>query len=270
MSESPGYIHGYTDAEADRLLAQAEFLAPYVLADLDLAGVDRLLEVGIGVGAETRLLRARWPHVRVTGVDVSQRSLERAQHVLSERMDGHAVALARASGARLPFADATFDAALFIWVLEHVPDPGAIFADVARCLKPGARVVASEVYNRSLLIEPRQPLIEAYFTALCEAQRRAGGHPDIAARLPLLAEAAGLTVAEFRWFAAHGDRRDRPRCLALIRYFEGLCRSAEPALRAAGLLPTADVAEVWAAFDTVCASPDALLCYIGGRLVATR
>lgn len=67
-----------------------------------------------------------------------------------------------------------------------------------------------------------------------------------------------------------GDARDLDRCLALIRYFRGLLRSAEPQIRAAGLFPASDLPAVWRAFDEVVASPSPLLCYIGGRLVATR
>ncbi len=269
MSE-PAYIHGYTDAEAARLEAQAEFLAPWLFADLDLGGVHTLLEVGIGVGAETRLLRARWPELRVIGADVSQGSLERARQTLAGDLDAGRVTLLRGSGARLPLATASVDAALFVWVLEHVPDPQAVLRDTARCLKPGGRLFAREVYNRSFLVEPRRPVIDEYFDALSEAQRRGGGHPDIAARLPELAERAGLEVIDFRFVPALADGRDPVQRTAFLRYFEGIFRSAEPQIRAAGVFPPERIPEVWRAFDEVVAAPDALLCYIGGRLEARR
>jgi SAM-dependent methyltransferase len=37
----------------------------------------------------------------------------------------------------LPFADATFDAAFCVNLLEHVPDPKAVANEVARVLSPG-------------------------------------------------------------------------------------------------------------------------------------
>lgn len=40
--------------------------------------------------------------------------------------------------AALPFRDASFDAALNIVTLEHVPDPARVLAEIARVLKPGA------------------------------------------------------------------------------------------------------------------------------------
>jgi SAM-dependent methyltransferase len=49
--------------------------------------------------------------------------------------------------ARLPFADNTFDAALNIVTLEHVPEPLPVLAEIARVLKPGAPL---------LLVAPQQ------------------------------------------------------------------------------------------------------------------
>jgi SAM-dependent methyltransferase len=263
------YIHGESDEEAARLLDQAEVLSKWVLDDLDLSGVERLVEVGVGVGAETRLYRRRWP-VRVFGVDLSPQQLARARAVLADDVARGAVSLLRASGDRLPFADGSFDAALSIWVLEHVPDPQAVVREVARVLRPGGRLFAQEVFNTSLYVEPRRPIIQRYFDALSELQRRGGGHPEIGPRLPVYAERAGLEVESFRWAGPQVDARDRDECVRLIRYFEGICRSAEPQLRAAGAFPADEFGAVWAAFDEVVADPDPLLCYNSARMIARK
>jgi len=261
------YIHGYTDEEAQRLRAQAEFLWPWVLETLPLDGVSSLLEVGVGVGAETRLMRRKWPSTRITGVDVSQGSLEHAKRWLA---DDAGVKLLRASGAKLPFGDAQFDAVVFVWVLEHVPAPQALMNEAARVVKPGGRVFAVEVYNQTLLVEPPRPIIDEYFRAVSSTQTGWGGHPNIAPRLPELAARADLEVAKFEMLPALGDGRDPAARTRLIRYFEGLMRSAEPQVRAAGSFPAERIPEVWRAFDEVVEAPDALLCYVGGRLEARR
>src|SRR5690606_22246129 len=42
-----------------------------------------------------------------------------------------------ADARKLPFVDGSFDAVLCLEVLEHVPHPGEVLAEIARVLKPG-------------------------------------------------------------------------------------------------------------------------------------
>jgi ubiquinone/menaquinone biosynthesis C-methylase UbiE len=263
-----GYIHGYSDAEAERLITQAEFLAPWVFDGVTLASVTRLLEVGVGVGAETRLLRARWPQLHVVGVDVSPLQLQYARHVLAADIAAAQVTLVRASGTALPLASGCCDAAFLCWLLEHVPDPAALLRECARVVAPGGRVYITEVYNRSLHLEPAQPIIERYWEAFNETQLASGGHPHIGARLGELAAAAGLEAIEHRFVPVIGDARDPAARSARLRYFESLLRSGEPQVRAAGNFPVEELPELWAAFDRVVAAPDALMCYTMAKLQA--
>ncbi len=264
---SEGYIHGYTADEAQRLETQAEFLARWVFKDLSLAGAHELLEVGVGVGAETRILRRLWPELRITGVDLSESQLAYARRSLADVSD---VRLVRASGTALPFADQSFDAAAIIWVLEHVPDPQAIVCEAARCLKPGGLLFAREVYNTSFHTEPAEPAIHDYFEALGALQRRNGGFPDIAAGLPLFAERAGLRIESFYFYPIIGDFRNIPLRNEILTYFEGIFRSVAPQLRAANTLPDGAFGGTWAAFDRLRANPASLFCYTFGRLEARR
>src|SRR5947199_9712465 len=105
----PGYIHGYSDLEAQRLLDQAEFLAPWVLDGVNLDAIGTLLEVGVGVGAETRLLRRRWPGLKVIGIDISDGQLGHARRVLADDLAAGAIELVRASGTELPLRDGVAD-----------------------------------------------------------------------------------------------------------------------------------------------------------------
>ncbi|KMN47177.1 methyltransferase, partial [Chromobacterium violaceum] len=69
------YIHGFSAAEQARLVRQARFSEAMVYRDVDFSGVQKLLEVGCGVGAQTEILLRRFPDVGITGLDFSQRQL---------------------------------------------------------------------------------------------------------------------------------------------------------------------------------------------------
>jgi ubiquinone/menaquinone biosynthesis C-methylase UbiE len=107
--------------------------AEALLAELRTIGSDRLLEIGIGTGRIARPLLERG--VRVTGVDLAPRMVER----LREQLTPHHVApdLALADATRLPFRDASFRAALMVHVLHLVSDWRATVAELRRVLGAG-------------------------------------------------------------------------------------------------------------------------------------
>ena len=53
---------------------------------------------------------------------------------------GPQVGFLRADAQRLPFRDQTFDAVLSIAMLQLIPKPSAALAEMARVLRPGARM----------------------------------------------------------------------------------------------------------------------------------
>jgi SAM-dependent methyltransferase len=92
----------------------------------------RLLEVGIGTGRIALPLARRG--IRVVGVDLSRPMLGR----LLEKRAGLAVDPVRANASRLPFADASFDAALGVHVFHLIPRWREVLAELTRVLRPGA------------------------------------------------------------------------------------------------------------------------------------
>jgi SAM-dependent methyltransferase len=100
----------------------------------------RLLDVGCGTGGTMDRLR---PHGSVFGVDMEPMALEFC------RQRGHQN-LVLGSATALPFASASFEAAVALDVLEHIPDHARAAREIARTLVPGGLVYITVPAYRSL------------------------------------------------------------------------------------------------------------------------
>jgi SAM-dependent methyltransferase len=105
----------------------------------------RVLEVGVGLGADTaEFARAG---AMVSGVDISMRSLELARARLDHA--GLDADLRIADGGSLPYESATFDLVWSWGVIHHAPDPPAVVREIRRVLRPGGEVRAMLYARRS-------------------------------------------------------------------------------------------------------------------------
>ncbi len=94
-----------------------------------------VLDLGCGAGHDLAVLDA--VGVRGVGVDPSAVMLDAAA-------DGTGAPLVRATGERLPFAAGAFAGCWLERVLMHVPEPGAVIAEVVRCVRPGGLLTVFE------------------------------------------------------------------------------------------------------------------------------
>src|SRR2546423_9229915 len=111
----------------------------------DLAGVaagQRVVDVGCGPGALTAELVRRVGAEAVEAVDPSEPFVA----AVKERLPGVDVQLAAAE--KLPFADATFDAALAQLVVHFMADPVRGLGEMARVTRAGG-VVAACVWDHA-------------------------------------------------------------------------------------------------------------------------
>jgi len=117
-----------------------EVILPWALGETDLG--DDVLEVGPGYGATTDVLSAAVP--RLTSVEID----EELAAMLTERFaDAPSVEIVCGDATALAYADNRFSGAACFTMLHHVPTTelqDRLFAEVARVLRPGAALVASD------------------------------------------------------------------------------------------------------------------------------
>jgi demethylmenaquinone methyltransferase / 2-methoxy-6-polyprenyl-1,4-benzoquinol methylase len=103
----------------------------------------RVLDVATGT-AGVALMLAERTGAAITGLDLTEAMLRRgrdrvARHGRSDRID---LILGRAE--QLPFADASFDALTFTYLMRYVADPEATIRELVRVVRPGGCVASLE------------------------------------------------------------------------------------------------------------------------------
>jgi SAM-dependent methyltransferase len=141
---------------------------------LEIDRFDRVLEVGFGGG---RLLRdlASLTGADVFGVDISRGAVERLRRRLGAR-----ASLYEGTAERLPLGNGSVDKAVSLNSLYFWPSPEAAFAELARVLRPGGRLVLGFEPPEELAKWPGSRFgFRAFGQAEVEEMLRSGGFSRI-------------------------------------------------------------------------------------------
>ena len=118
---------------------------------------ERVLEVGPGTGYYS-LDVAEWVATAGGQLDIFDLQQEMLDHTMRRAAERALDNLTPTQGdaRRLPYPDASFDAAFLVAVLGEIPDQQAALAQLARVLKPGGRLVVGELFGDPHWVSPKR------------------------------------------------------------------------------------------------------------------
>ncbi|STY31730.1 methyltransferase [Legionella wadsworthii] len=97
-----------------------------------------VLEIGIGTGLSLPLYRS---DLKITGIDISEKMLEKAQGQVVKNKLQNRVHLKVMDAAQLEFPDNSFDFIVAMYVASVVPDVTAFLQELTRVAKPSAEII---------------------------------------------------------------------------------------------------------------------------------
>jgi len=125
-------------------LRELVFSRRRLVALLRLESDSRVLEIGPGPGFFSAAVARAVPAGGLALLDLQREMLRKARrHV--QRAGLSNVHFACGSAAHLPYRPATFDRVFLVAVLGEVPDPTECVREIARVLRPGGRLVITEL-----------------------------------------------------------------------------------------------------------------------------
>jgi ubiquinone/menaquinone biosynthesis C-methylase UbiE len=149
-AEFDRFADAYNQIHAASLGASGEspdFFAEYKvrvtaqLIDVAVQTQPRLLDFGVGIGNSIPHFRHYIPHVQLTCLDISEKSLE----IAAQRFPGEAIYTCF-DGTHLPFPDACFEVIFSACVFHHIEhgEHSSLLRDMHRVLRPGGMAIVFE------------------------------------------------------------------------------------------------------------------------------
>jgi SAM-dependent methyltransferase len=180
---TPGLRRDYGARTAGR---QAAFVLPYLRPGM------KLLDVGCGPGSITLGLAQAVAPGRVTGVDHDRVHVEAARALAAER-EVINVTFQAGSALRLPFEDATFDAAFENNLFTHLAGAAVQAArEIYRVLKPGGCLAARDVDAEAVVWGHRTEAIQDLDRLFIAWHQSRGSDITLGRRLPAILRQAGF------------------------------------------------------------------------------
>jgi len=104
----------------------------------------RVLDIATGTGDVALLATERLADAQIVGADLTLAMLDVAREK-AQKKAARRIRWVNSDGLALAFPSNTFDAVISVFMLRNVPDVAQAFAEQARVVRPGGRIVCLEM-----------------------------------------------------------------------------------------------------------------------------
>lgn len=186
---SAPYAHGHQPSVLKshtwRTVANsAQYVVPYISTD------SRILDIGCGPGSLTNELGSLCRQGSVIGIDLSENVIEIA--AATEHPEN--VSFEIIDAFHMPFDDNSFDLVHAHQVLQHVPNPVALLAEMSRVVRPTGVVAVRDSEYSGFTWSPKSSELEKWLTTYIAIAKFCGGEPDAGRHLKRWATEASLEI----------------------------------------------------------------------------
>jgi ubiquinone/menaquinone biosynthesis C-methylase UbiE len=130
------------------------------------------LDIGTGPADIAILLARRAPGLRILGIDLGDRMLDYARANVQRALVADRVEIRKADAKATGLPSASFDLVISNSLVHHIPEPAALFAEVARLAAPGAGLFIKDLHRPESEAE-LDHIVDTYADSCTKYQRRA-------------------------------------------------------------------------------------------------
>jgi SAM-dependent methyltransferase len=198
--EGPDYLHQQVERSWGKESRNLQWFG--------LSDAMSILDLGCGPGHFAERLANWLPAARITALDLDERMLALARQRLAQQ-----ATVIRAAAEQTGLPAESFDFVIARLLLQHAPDPLRVIGEAQRILKPGGKLVITDVDDELFgIVEPRVSGLDRLLARYGKAQARRGGNRLIGRRLIPMLRDAGFVDATLEGVAIHSDEAGLDAC----------------------------------------------------------